>query len=52
MKSTFWSCPVCGKGNPPQAIDANSKEAARLCLLCEVENVCLACQKVKHPRYN
>lgn len=40
-------CPVCGKDNPLQAIPI--EEADDLCLLCEAENICRPCSKIKHP---
>jgi hypothetical protein len=42
-----FRCPLCQKENFLQAIDI--AEAGKLCMLCELENVCLACQKKKHP---
>lgn len=46
----MFKCPVCVKDKPFQAIDEHSEEAAKLCLLCEAESVCLPCQKKQHPQ--
>ena len=44
----IFDCPICKKPNPLRVLDIHSEEAGRLCLLCELEGVCLDCQKKKH----